>query len=312
VRAPLSEPPFDGFSARADIGGVVSVIASAGRRVSFSFEFFPPKTEAMEETLWRSIERLAPLKPDFVSVTYGAGGSTRQRTHATIERILRETSLAPAAHLTCVGASKAEIDGIIRAYRDMGVRRIVALRGDPPTGAGTKFEPHPQGYSGSPELVAGIRAIGGIDVSVACYPEKHPQSPSIAADIDILKRKVDAGADEAITQFFFDNDLYERFVERVRAAGINTPVVPGILPIHNFTQMVSFAEKAGAGVPAWLHERFATLGEDPDERRKVAADIAATQVRDLIARGVERVHFYTLNRAELVCAIYDALELTPA
>jgi methylenetetrahydrofolate reductase (NADPH) len=290
----------------------VARTTSAGQDISFSFEFFPPKTDAMEETLWRSIERLAPLVPDFVSVTYGAGGSTRERTHATIARILRETPLAPAAHLTCVGASRAEVDAVIRTYRDLGVHRIVALRGDPPAGAGTKFEAHPEGYHGSPELVAGIREIGGFDVSVACYPEKHPQSPSIDSDLAILRRKVEAGAIEAITQFFFENDTFERYVERVRRAGINVPVVPGILPIHSFTQMVTFAGKAGASVPAWLRARFEAIPEtDTNGRRQLAAEIAADQVTDLIARGYHRIHIYTLNRAELTLAVYDALGIKP-
>lgn len=277
-----------------------------------SFEFFPPKTEKMEASLWAAIEKLRPLRPRFVSVTYGAGGSTRERTHATIARILRETPLAPAAHLTCVGASRAEVDAVITAYRDLGVHRIVALRGDPPAGAGTKFEAHPQGYHGSPELVAGIREIGGFDVSVACYPEKHPDGPSIDSDIEILRRKVDAGAIEAITQFFFENDTFERYVERVRRAGIRVPVVPGILPIHSFTQMVTFAGKAGASVPALLRARFEAVPEtDADGRRKLAAEIAAAQVTDLIARGYHRIHIYTLNRAELTLAVYDALGIKP-
>lgn len=284
----------------------------AGRRISFSFEFFPPKTEAMEETLWRSIERLAPLRPDFVSVTYGAGGSTRERTHATVARILKETTLAPAAHLTCVGAPRSEVDTIIRTYGDMGVRRFVALRGDPPTGVGTRFEAHPAGYAGSPELVAGIKALGPFGVSVATYPEKHPDSPTLAADIEILRRKVAAGADEAITQFFFDNDMFARFVDRVRAAGILVPIVPGIMPIHNFAQMASFAARAGASVPPWLAARFAAIGEDPDDRRKLAAEIAATQVHDLILRGYDRIHICTLNRAELTLAVYAALGIGPA
>ena len=277
-----------------------------------SFEFFPPKTEAMEETLWRSIERLAPLRPLFVSVTYGAGGSTRHRTHATISRILRETDLAPAAHLTCVGATCEEIDEIVRDYKRMGVTRIVALRGDPPTGAGTPYEPHPGGYAGSPELVAGIKAIGGIDVSVAAYPEKHPDSASPAADIANLKRKVDAGADEAITQMFFDNDMFEDYVERVRAAGIDVPIVPGVIPIHNYEQVVKFAERIGASVPVWLRERFDAVGEDKDDRDKLATEIAADQVHDLIERGFRRIHFYPLNRAKLTLAIFDRLQLGPA
>lgn len=277
-----------------------------------SFEFFPPKTPAMEETLWRSIERLAPLHPQFVSVTYGAGGSTRERTHATISRILKNTELSPAAHLTCVGASRTEIDEVIQSYKRIGVKRIVALRGDPVTGAGTKYEPHPEGYDGSPELVAGIKDIGGMAVSVSAYPEKHPESPSIDADIEILRRKVAAGADEAITQFFFDNAVFADYVERVRAAGIDIPIVPGVLPIHNFEQMVSFAGRAGASVPAWLADKFEAAGDDPEVRKRLATDLASAQVQDLIDRGYQRIHFYTLNRAALVTSIFDELDLAIA
>lgn len=274
-----------------------------------SFEFFPPKTPAMEETLWRSIEQLAPLHPQFVSVTYGAGGSTRERTHATISRILKDTSLSPAAHLTCVGASRDEIDEVIRSYGRLGVKRIVALRGDPVTGAGTKYEPHPQGYEGSPELVAGIKELAGMAVSVSAYPEKHPESPSIEADIEMLRRKVDAGADEAITQFFFENDVFAAYVERVRAAGIDIPIVPGVLPIHHFEQMVSFAGRAGASVPVWLAQKFESVGNDPEARARLATDLALAQVQDLIDRGYRRIHFYTLNRAALVTSIFDELDL---
>ena len=279
--------------------------------VAFSLEFFPPRTPAMEETLWRSIEQLAPLNPEFVSVTYGAGGSTRERTHATIRRILNETNLAPAAHLTCVGSPRAEVDEIIRDYKEIGVRRIVALRGDPTTGPGTKYVPHPEGYAGSPELVSGIQAIGGIAVSVAAYPENHPESATNDTDIEILKRKFGAGADDAITQFFFDNDVFAAYVDRVRAAGIDIPIVPGILPINNFDQMVVFACKVGASVPGWLGEKFATIGDDPVARHQLATDIAAAQVQDLIERGVRRIHFYTLNRAALLTSIFDTLGLSP-
>ena len=284
--------------------------ADTGLRVSF--EFFPPKTEAMEETLWRSIERLAPLSPSFVSVTYGAGGSTRERTHATLARILAETSLKPAAHLTCVAASRDEVDAVIRAYRDAGIKHIVALRGDPVGGAGTRYQPHPDGYPNAAALVAGIGAIGGFEISVAAYPEKHPESVSIAADIDMLKRKVDAGASRAITQFFFDNDVYESYLNRVRAAGVNIPIVPGIVPVHSFPQMSRFAEKAGAAVPKWLAQRFEGLEEDPATRQLVAAAVAAEQVLDLVDRGFMDFHFYTMNRADLVYAICHLLGLRPA
>jgi methylenetetrahydrofolate reductase (NADPH) len=268
-----------------------------------SFEFFPPKTEKMEEALWAAIGRLAPLDPRFVSVTYGAGGSTRERTHATVARIVRDTHLKPAAHLTCVGASRAEIDEVVRGYRDAGVRHIVALRGDPAGGPGTRYVPHPDGYASTHDLIAGIKAIGDFEISVSAYPEKHPQSPDIASDIAILKRKVEAGADRAITQFFFDNDLFERYVERVRAAGIHVPIVPGIVPVVNFEQSAAFARKAGASVPDWFARRFEGLENDPATRQLVAAAVSAEQVMDLIDRGYREFHFYTMNRADLVFAI---------
>src|ERR1700760_2703318 len=220
---------------------------------AISFEFFPPKTDEMERSLWETIKRLAPLAPSFVSVTYGAGGSTRERTHSTIKRILSETSLLPAAHLTCVGAARGEIDDIVGRYHDVGVRHIVALRGDPPGGIGTTYTTHPDGYRSSAELVAGIkRQHGDIEVSVSAYPEKHPESPDFEADIDFLQAKVDAGATRAITQVFFDNDLYFRYLDRVRARGITIPIVPGIMPMHNFKQARNFVTRAGTTVPSWL------------------------------------------------------------
>jgi len=279
--------------------------------IQVSFEFFPPKTPEMEKTLWNSIARLAPLKPRFVSVTYGAGGSTRERTHGTIARMLRETSLTPAAHLTCVGATKAETDEVVKDYWNTGVRHIVALRGDPVTGAGTKYEPHPGGYEGSPELIAGIKKVGNFEVSVSAYPERHPDSPSVEAELDLLKRKVDAGATSAITQFFFGNDLYFRFVDRVRAHGINIPIVPGIIPVLNFAQVKKFADVCGTHVPNALAERFAGLENDPETRKLVAATVAAEQVNDLRQRGVNEFHFYTLNRSELVYAICHLLGIRP-
>lgn len=285
--------------------------APSDRRLSFSFEFFPPRTEAMEETLWRSIERLEPLQPDFVSVTYGAGGSTRERTHATIARILRETKLEPAAHLTCVAASRADVDEVIATYRDLGVKRMVALRGDPVTGVGTKYEAHPDGYSGSAELVSAIRRIGDFEVAVGTYPEKHPESGSLDEDIEILRRKVDAGASEAITHFFYDNEIFEAFVNRVRRAGITVPIVPGLMPINSFKQVSGFAAKAGGTIPRFVAERFERVGDDPEAQKAVAAELAAAQVHDLIGRGFRRIHFYTLNRAELVWSIYDSLGLAP-
>jgi methylenetetrahydrofolate reductase (NADPH) len=282
---------------------------AAARRIKVSFEFFPPKTEEMEKTLWEAIGRLAPLSPAFVSVTYGAGGSTRERTHATVRRILNETALVPAAHLTCVAATRAEIDEVVRDYYEAGVRHIVALRGDPTGGAGTRYTPHPGGYGNSAELTAGIKRIADIEVSVGAYPEKHPDSASAEADVDMLKAKVDAGATRAITQFCFDNEHYFRYLDRVRARGINIPVVPGILPVQNFKQARNFAERNGASVPQWLAERFEGLEEDPATRKLIAAAVAAEQVLDLVDRGVCDFHFYTMNRADLVFAICHLLGL---
>ena len=278
-------------------------------RIKVSFEFFPPKNGDMESQLWESITRLAPFEPDFVSVTYGAGGSTKQPTMNTITRISRETALAPAAHLTCVGSDKATVDAVAREFQAVGVNHFVALRGDPPEGVGAAYQPHPQGYANGAELVAGLRAISDFEISVSAYPERHPESPDFATDIDMLKRKVDAGATRAITQFFFDNDVYERYVERVRRAGIYVPIVPGILPIHNFGQVARFSKLCGASVPDWLARRFDGLEKDPETRALVAAAIAADQVSDLVERGVDDFHFYTMNRAQLVYAICHLLGL---
>jgi methylenetetrahydrofolate reductase (NADPH) len=286
---------------------------SEERRIDVSFEFFPPKDEAMEKILWESIERLKPLAPNFVSVTYGAGGTTRERTHATVKRILAETPLIPAAHLTCVAATRAEVDEIVRNYHDVGVRHIVALRGDPAGGAGDRYAPHPGGYDNSADLVAGIKRVASdFEISVSAYPEKHPDSPTVDADIDMLKAKVDAGATRAITQFFFENDLYFRYLDRVRARGIDIPIVPGILPVQNFKAATGFAARAGASVPAWLAERFHGLDHDPATRKLIAAAVAAEQVLDLVDRGVTSFHFYTMNRADLVYAICHLLGLRPA
>jgi methylenetetrahydrofolate reductase (NADPH) len=287
------------------------VAGDGARRIRVSFEFFPPKTDEMERTLWESISRLAPLAPNFVSVTYGAGGSTRERTHATVKRILNETALTPAAHLTCVAATCQDIDAVIRAYYEAGVRHIVALRGDPPGGVGERYAPHPGGYLHGADLVAGIRRIADIEVSVAAYPEKHPGSPSVEADIDMLKAKVDAGATRAMTQFFFENELYFRYLERVRARGIRIPIVPGILPVQNFKQAKSFASRCGASVPDWLAERFDGLDDDPSTRKLIAAAVAAEQVLDLVDQGVTDFHFYTMNRADLVFAVCHLLGLRP-
>lgn len=279
--------------------------------INVSFEFFPPKTEKMEAGLWAAIDRLKVLGPEFVSVTYGAGGSTRERTHATVSRIARDTDLRPAGHLTCVGATRAEVDDVIANYWNVGVRHIVALRGDPPGGAGSRYEPHPGGYANAAELVAGILRLHPFDVSVGGYPEGHPDSPSIDADLDNLKAKVDAGACRVITQFFFDNAHYLRFVERARAHGIWCPIVPGIVPIHNFKQISRFASMCGASMPSWLAHRFDGLDDDPATTHLVAAAIAAEQVMDLVDQGVSTFHFYTLNRADLVYAICHLLGLRP-
>lgn len=288
-----------------------SRFADGGRGIHVSFEFFPPKTAEMDKTLWESIERLAPLCPAFVSVTYGAGGSTRERTHATVKRILGETTLVPAAHLTCVAATRGEIDDVIASYMAAGVRHIVALRGDPIGGVGEHYAPHPGGYVNAADLVAGIKRQCGAEISVSAYPEKHPDSPTVDADIDMLEAKVDAGATRAITQFFFDNDLYFRYLDRVRARGISIPVVPGILPVQNFKQTCAFAQRCGASVPDWLAERFAGLEDDAATRKLIAAAVAAEQVLDLVDRGVTDFHFYTMNRADLVYAICHLLGLRP-
>ena len=282
------------------------------KQPAISFEFFPPKTAEMENSLWETIKRLAPLAPSFVSVTYGAGGSTRERTHSTIARILAETSLTPAAHLTCVGAARGEIDDIVARYHDIGVRHIVALRGDPVGGIGTAYAAHPDGYKTSAELVAGIKKRHpDIDVSVSAYPEKHPESPDFDADIDVLKAKVDAGATRAITQVFFDNDLYLRYLDRVRARGIAIPIVPGIMPMHNFKQARNFVTRAGTTVPDWLAEKFEGLDDDAETRKLVAATVAAGQVQKLAKHGVDTFHFYTMNRADLVFAICHLLGIRP-
>jgi methylenetetrahydrofolate reductase (NADPH) len=274
-----------------------------------SFEFFPPKTPEMEQTLWASIQRLEPLGPQFVSVTYGAGGSTRERTQATVGRILRETRLVPAAHLTCVGAIRGEVDEVIRAYRDLGVRHIVAIRGDLPGDAGGPYRPHPGGYRNAADLVRGIRAIGDFEISVSAFPEKHPESPSLEIDLALLAEKVDNGASRAITQFFFDNSAYFRYLDRARARGIEIPIVPGIVPIGNFARICTFAARCGTAIPRWLAARFDGLDADPAAHQRVATAVAAEQVAGLREQGVSQFHFYTLNRAELVCAVCRLLGL---
>ncbi len=275
-----------------------------------SFEFFPPNSEKMEQTLWRSIERLSVLQPKFVSVTYGADGSTRERTHAAVARILAETRLTAAPHLTCIGASREEIDAIAREYWDMGVRHLVALRGDPPQGE-AQYVPRPDGYAYAADLVAGLKRVGDFDISVAAYPEVHPEAPSADFDLDNLKRKLDAGASRAITQFFFDVTQYLEFRDRCAAAGIDSSVVPGILPITRFPQLQRFAEQCGATVPGWLHERFEGLDDDAETRQMIAASIAIEQVRLLQRQGIDEFHFYTLNRSELTFAICHAMGVRP-
>lgn len=279
-------------------------------RTRVSFEFFPPKTPEMEETLWRSIRRLEPLQPEFVSVTYGAGGSTRERTHATVKRILDETTLEPVAHLTCVGASRAEVDDVIRAYWDAGIRHIVALRGDMPE-LGAPYRPHPDGYQSTPELIAAIRRIGEFNVIVSAYPEKHPESMSLDADIELLKKKIDAGATRAITQFVFDTEKHVRFLEKAAKAGIDVPIVPGIMPTTNFKGTKRMAERCGASIPQWLENYYIGLDDELETRKLIAAYVAAEQVNRLRAYGFDRFHFYTLNQADLTFAICHVLGLRP-
>jgi len=279
--------------------------------IDVSFEFFPPKNDKMEQNLWTAIRRLEPFCPEFVSVTYGAGGSTRERTHTTVSRIVDETGLRPAAHLTCVDASKEEVDQVARDYWQAGVRHIVALRGDPPQGPGTAYQSHPGGYENAADLVAGLKKVAKFEVSVAGYPETHPESQTVSADIENLKAKVDAGADRVITQFCFDNTHYLRFVEQARAAGIWVPIMPGVVPIHSFRQVAGFAVRAGSNVPAWLARRFEGLEEDPNTSHLVAAAVATEQVMGLVDEGIKSFHFYTLNRADLVYAICHLLGLRP-
>jgi len=280
------------------------------RETQVSFEFFPPNTEAMEKTLWSSIERLAVLQPRFVSVTYGADGSTRQRTHAAVERIMKETDLTAAPHLTCIGASKGEIDDIAREYWDMGIRHLVALRGDPPKDV-TTYVPQADGYAYASDLVAGLKQVADFDISVAAYPDVHPEAASAEADLENLKRKLDAGASRAITQFFFDVGGYLKFRDRCASAGIDSTIVPGILPITKFPQLQRFAEACGLKVPQWLADRFAGLEDDPETRKLIAANVAIEQVRMMQKEGIDEFHFYTLNRADLTFAICHVLGVRP-
>ena len=285
-------------------------LSKISRPVTVSFEFFPPKDEPMEQTLWQSIERLAPLKPRFVSVTYGADGSTRTRTHNVVARIAQETGLTAAPHLTCIGAPKEEVLGRARDYWAQGIKHIVALRGDPPTGS-TSYTPHPDGFSYAVDLVRGLKSVGDFEISVATYPEMHPESPGADFEITNLKAKLDAGADRAITQFFFDDDAFLRYRDRCAAAGITASIVPGILPITRFPQMFKMAQRCGARVPDWLAHRFDGLDDDPETRRMIAAAVAIEQVQRLERHGVHEFHFYTLNRSELTYAICHALGVRP-
>jgi methylenetetrahydrofolate reductase (NADPH) len=287
-----------------------ATMKTSGRTVSVSFEFFPPGSAEMEQQLWRAIERLAPLAPRFVSVTYGADGSTRERTHAAVRNIVARTDLTAAPHLTCIGASRDEIDDIAQSYWDQGVRHLVALRGDPPQSQ-APYRPRPDGYAYAADLVAGLRRVADFDISVAAYPEVHPEARSPLQDLENLKRKLDAGASRAITQFFFEVDTFLRFRDLAAAAGIDSVLVPGILPITRFPQLERFAERCGASVPAWLRERFAGLDDDPETRQLIAASVAIEQVRMLQAEGIDEFHFYTLNRAELTYAICHALGVRP-
>jgi methylenetetrahydrofolate reductase (NADPH) len=286
-------------------------LADAPASSAVSFEFFPPKNAEAEAQLWNAIKRLAPLKPHFVSVTYGAGGSTRDRTHATVKRIVEETALKPAAHLTCVGASKAEVDSVIRDYWNAGVRHIVALRGDMPE-LGQAYRAHDEGYGSTAELVAAIKRIAPFEVSVSAYPEKHPDSPSLEWDIEILKAKVDAGATRAITQFAFDYDLFARFRDRARKAHIDVPIVPGLMPTTNFKGVARMASRCGASVPAWLAQLYDGLDGDLESRKLVASAVLVEQVRVLKAEGFDQFHFYTLNQAELTLAVCNILGIKPA
>lgn len=284
--------------------------AAITKPIEVSFEFFPPKTEKMQENLWTCVKRLAPLAPSFVSVTYGAGGSTRERTHDIVTSITRDFGIPAAAHLTCVAATKEEVNAVAKEYWEAGIRHLVALRGDPPDGE-TDYLPHPGGYAYAADLIEGLKAVADFEISVAAYPEVHPQALSARDDLDNLKRKIDAGATRAITQYFFDADTYRRFVDRAQAAGIGVPIVPGILPVTNFSQVVKFSRACGTTVPAWLRDRFEGLDDDPRTRELVAATTAAELCEDLQKDGVRNFHFYTLNRADLTYAICHILGVRP-
>ncbi|MBB4006182.1 methylenetetrahydrofolate reductase [NAD(P)H] [Allorhizobium taibaishanense] len=279
------------------------------RGFKLSFEFFPPKSEEMEHQLWATVDDLAGWDPEFVSVTYGAGGTTKAPTLAAVRRLIGETGLATASHLTCVGATREEVAQVVEDFRAVGVKHFVALRGDPPTGVGSAYQPHPGGYENAAALVEGLKTLGDFEISVSAYPEKHPESADLSMDIDMLKRKVDNGATRALTQFFFDNDHYSRYLDRVHAAGITIPIVPGIMPILNLNQLKRFASMCGTSIPASLDKRFEGMDDKPAERATVAAALAAEQIADLQARGVDEFHLYTMNRAPLVNATLEQLGL---
>lgn len=308
----MTGPALSLSEARALLLSPLGPVARAGQDASrprISFEFFPPKSDEAEANLWHAVTRLAPLQPEFVSVTYGAGGSTRERTHRTVQRILAETDLAPAAHVTCVEASRSAVDAVIDAYREAGVRHVVALRGDPPgaAGIGGAYVPRADGYANATELTAAIARRGDFEISVGCYPEGHPESPSIDHDIEVLKAKVDAGATRAISQFFFDIDAFLRFRDRVRAAGVAIPLIPGIMPVSNFAGLRRMCGACGTTLPDWLAAHFEGLDEDPETRKLIAASVAAETCARLQEEGFADFHFYTLNRADLVYAICRVL-----
>jgi methylenetetrahydrofolate reductase (NADPH) len=307
MNAPISAPA-------SALGPVARAGGRERRKLNISFEFSPPKTPEAEEALWKAIRRLAPLNPDFISVTYGAGGSTRDRTHRTVVRVLNETGLIPAAHLTCVNASRAEVDDVIRGYWEAGVRHIVALRGDPPGQIGGVYAPPADGYANATELTAGIRAIAPFEVSVGAYPQIHPEAGSLQHDLDVLKAKIDAGATRAITQFFFDFDGFLRFMERVRKAGVTIPISPGIMPVTNFSGLKKMAGPIGIQLPQWLANLFEGLEKDPETRRLIAASVASETCARLAEEGFSDFHFYTLNRADLtyaICRVLGVRETTP-
>ena len=312
----MAAPALNLAEARALLLSPLGPVARAGSNhnaVNVSFEFFPPKSDEAEANLWKAIRRLEPLNPAFVSVTYGAGGSTRERTHRTVQRIISETTLRPAAHLTCVEASRDEVDEVIEGYKAIGVDHIVALRGDPPgsAGIGGAYQPRADGYANATELTAAIGRVGGFDVTVGAYPERHPESPSIDHDIDVLKAKVDAGATRAVTQFFFDIEAFLRFRDRVRAAGVTIPLIPGVMPVSNFAGLKRMTAACGAALPDWLAAHFDGLDDDPETRKLLAASIAAETCARLQEEGFSDFHFYTLNRAEMSYAICHTLGVRP-